>query len=428
MRDLRELRELRETETETEKLPIEFAVQIISFRSSHDAIPQLHVQVSRRHWLESRNKQTSPYDNYDDDDDKSIFILLVWIIKKKNSWSLDWNWWGRAFRKEILQLMAKKSSLDSPQERRLATTEVIMRQQQIGSIRWWWWCTRKTRKERERKTGPFERSVFSDLISLTHTHRDIDRERGKTKCGEEMDAALEHVQMPMIANMTEWEESYRPLPYVFMALLLLWTLVLIAWTFNTWSKRRWQVPHYNTLLYYCTAFQLSPSFTALQSSFLLLSLLWFPLDSVFVSSLPFFMIWGFSKAASNLSLCLSLSLSVSLCHLVQRKIGNSMTDLGFFRSSKSWLQSFGFEQEQKGLELIGWVHLYIISWEQFLLQDFWETPLKQDSEQACSFAPEIDFHEHWFFSLEKYFELQQGLKLGDENLLLSLESCVLNFL
>jgi hypothetical protein len=105
-----------------------------------------------------------------------------------------------------------------------------------------------------------------------------------------MDAALEHVQMPMIANMTEWEESYRPLPYVFMALLLLWTLVLIAWTFNTWSKRRWQVPHYNTLLYYCTAFQLSPSFTALQSSFLLVSLLWFPLDSLFASSLPFFMI------------------------------------------------------------------------------------------------------------------------------------------
>jgi hypothetical protein len=45
----------------------------------------------------------------------------------------------------------------------------------------------------------------------------------------------------------------------------------------------------------------------LQSSFLLLSLLWFPLDSLFVSSLPFFMIWGFFKAASNLSLCLSLS-------------------------------------------------------------------------------------------------------------------------
>jgi hypothetical protein len=69
LRDLRELREFErierferterterierferiETETETEKLPIEFAVQIISFRSLHDAIPQLHVQVSRRH-------------------------------------------------------------------------------------------------------------------------------------------------------------------------------------------------------------------------------------------------------------------------------------------------------------------------------------------------------------------------------------------
>lgn len=174
------------------------------------------------------------------------------------------------------------------------------------------------------------------------------------------------------------------------------------------------------------------STTALLSSFLLLSLL---------CKAAFFFFHCFG---SPWTLCLFLrspsswyedfpkqqatSLSVSLCHLVQRKIGNSMTDLGFFRSSKSWLQSFGFEQEQKGLELIGWVHLYIISWEQFLLQDFWETPLKQDSEQACSFALEIDFHEHWFFSLEKYFELQQGLKLGDENLLLSLESCVLNFL
>jgi hypothetical protein len=89
--------------------------------------------------------------------------------------------------------------------------------------------------------------------------------------------------------------------------------------------------------------------------------------------------------------------SLSLSHLVQRQIGNSMTDLGFFRSSKSWLQTFGFEQEQKGLELIRWVHLYIISWEQFLLQDFWETSLKQGSEQACSFGLEIDSHEHWSF-------------------------------
>lgn len=51
------------------------------------------------------------------------------------------------------------------------------------------------------------------------------------------------------------------------------------------------------------------STTALPSSFLLISLLWFPLDSLFVSSLPFFMIWGFFKAASNLS----LSLSAILC-------------------------------------------------------------------------------------------------------------------
>jgi hypothetical protein len=40
--------------------------------------------------------------------------------------------------------------------------------------------------------------------------------------------------------MMEWEESYTPLPYVFMALLLLWTVCVIVWTFNTWTKRRWQ--------------------------------------------------------------------------------------------------------------------------------------------------------------------------------------------
>ncbi len=164
-----------------------------------------------------------------------------------------------------------------------------------------------------------------------------------------MDAALEHVQMPMIANMTEWEESYRPLPYVFMALLLLWTLVLIAWTFNTWSKRRWQVPRYNTLLYYCTTFQLSPSFTALVP--LGLSVCFF---APLLHDMRIFQ-------SSKQPLSLSLSVCVSPCHLVQRHIGNSMTDLGIFSSSKSWLQSFGFEQEQKGLELIRRVHLYIIS-------------------------------------------------------------------
>ncbi len=316
--------------------------------------------------------------------------------QKKISWSLDWNWWGRAFRKEILQLMAKKSSLDSPQERRLATTEVIMRQQQIGSIRWWWWCTRKTRKERERKTGPFERSVFSDLISLTHTHTHTHTQGHRQRAGEnkvwrrngcstgacpdandcqhdgmggiiQTFALCLHGSSPALDSGTH-RLDLQHLEQTKMAGTPLQHSTLLLHCFPAFS------------FFHCFAKQLSSSFTALVP--LGLSVCFFaPL-------LHDMRIFQSSKQP------LSLSLSVSLCHLVQRKIGNSMTDWGFFRSSKSWLQSFGFEQEQKGLELIGWVHLYIISWEQFLLQDFWETPLKQGSEQACSFALEIDFHEH----------------------------------
>jgi cbb3-type cytochrome oxidase subunit 3 len=59
-----------------------------------------------------------------------------------------------------------------------------------------------------------------------------------------MDGVVEQAQNKKaiinISNMMEWEESYTPLPYVFMALLLLWTVCVIVWTFNTWTKRRWQ--------------------------------------------------------------------------------------------------------------------------------------------------------------------------------------------
>jgi hypothetical protein len=57
-----------------------------------------------------------------------------------------------------------------------------------------------------------------------------------------MDAAVDHVQKPaVIASPSDWEESYRPLPYLFFALLATWMLLVFVWTLNTWSKRRWQV-------------------------------------------------------------------------------------------------------------------------------------------------------------------------------------------
>jgi hypothetical protein len=56
-----------------------------------------------------------------------------------------------------------------------------------------------------------------------------------------MDAAVEQGQQPLITNPSEWEESYRPLPYVFFALLLTWMALVVVWTLNTWTKRRWQV-------------------------------------------------------------------------------------------------------------------------------------------------------------------------------------------
>ncbi len=88
----------------------------------------------------------------------------------------------------------------------------------------------------------------------TDRHRQIGRQiwreidfwsegRGSWRRGE-MDGVVEQAQnkkaIMNISNMMEWEESYTPLPYVFMALLLLWTVCVIVWTFNTWTKRRWQ--------------------------------------------------------------------------------------------------------------------------------------------------------------------------------------------
>ena len=39
----------------------------------------------------------------------------------------------------------------------------------------------------------------------------------------------------------DWDRTYRPLPDLFFGLTLLWMLLVVVWTGNTWSKRRWQV-------------------------------------------------------------------------------------------------------------------------------------------------------------------------------------------
>ncbi|XP_024367654.1 uncharacterized protein [Physcomitrium patens] len=38
----------------------------------------------------------------------------------------------------------------------------------------------------------------------------------------------------------DWERSYRPLPDLFFCIAVLWMLLVVVWTLNTWSKRRWQ--------------------------------------------------------------------------------------------------------------------------------------------------------------------------------------------
>lgn len=59
-----------------------------------------------------------------------------------------------------------------------------------------------------------------------------------------MDAVVDHVQRPVITNPSEWEESYKPLPCLFFGLLIIWVVLVFAWTFNTWTKRQLQVLAY----------------------------------------------------------------------------------------------------------------------------------------------------------------------------------------
>eukprot|EP00243_Klebsormidium_subtile_P002692 TRINITY_DN15469_c0_g2_i1.p1 TRINITY_DN15469_c0_g2~~TRINITY_DN15469_c0_g2_i1.p1 ORF type:complete len:488 (+),score=109.98 TRINITY_DN15469_c0_g2_i1:529-1992(+) len=40
---------------------------------------------------------------------------------------------------------------------------------------------------------------------------------------------------------TSWEESYKPLPVIFLVLFGVWATLLALWCVNTWSKRRYQL-------------------------------------------------------------------------------------------------------------------------------------------------------------------------------------------
>ncbi|KAJ7299216.1 hypothetical protein O6H91_Y273700 [Diphasiastrum complanatum] len=56
----------------------------------------------------------------------------------------------------------------------------------------------------------------------------------------QMDAASKHEHKMVMTNHIDWEESYRPLPFVFFGLLMVWTVLLGFWILNTWCKRQWQ--------------------------------------------------------------------------------------------------------------------------------------------------------------------------------------------
>jgi hypothetical protein len=58
-----------------------------------------------------------------------------------------------------------------------------------------------------------------------------------------MDVTTLQQQQPpvVVTDPSEWEEAYRPLPYLFCSLFIVWALLVFAWMLNTWTKRRWQV-------------------------------------------------------------------------------------------------------------------------------------------------------------------------------------------
>lgn len=64
----------------------------------------------------------------------------------------------------------------------------------------------------------------------------------------EMDAAVEHGHKSVVASSNDWQESYKPLPFLYFGLLMAWTVLVAIWALNTWSKRQWQTSNLQWVL------------------------------------------------------------------------------------------------------------------------------------------------------------------------------------
>jgi ribose/xylose/arabinose/galactoside ABC-type transport system permease subunit len=64
-----------------------------------------------------------------------------------------------------------------------------------------------------------------------------------------MDSAVEHGHKAMVNSHTsDWQEPYKPLPFLYLGLLIVWTVLVAIWTLNTWSKRQWQTSNLQWVL------------------------------------------------------------------------------------------------------------------------------------------------------------------------------------
>ncbi|XP_002962167.2 uncharacterized protein LOC9658269 [Selaginella moellendorffii] len=63
-----------------------------------------------------------------------------------------------------------------------------------------------------------------------------------------MESVANHGPKVVISNPGDWEALYRPLPFLFFGLLLIWTTLVGIWTLNTWRKRQWQTSNLQWIL------------------------------------------------------------------------------------------------------------------------------------------------------------------------------------
>ncbi|KAG0578025.1 hypothetical protein KC19_5G198800 [Ceratodon purpureus] len=61
--------------------------------------------------------------------------------------------------------------------------------------------------------------------------------------------AIAHVNnAPPHSVAGDWDRTYRSLPDLFFGLAILWSFLVVVWTSNTWSKRRWQTSNLQWVL------------------------------------------------------------------------------------------------------------------------------------------------------------------------------------